>query len=43
VSPCGDFAAIGSKNGSVIVLRLKNTDLELEEIYSGEHSSCVNI
>jgi autophagy-related protein 16 len=43
ISPAGDYAVVGSKNGSVIVLKLKFDELELEEIYNGEHSSCVSI
>jgi len=43
ISPCGDFAVFGSKNGSVFVIKLKYNELELEEIHVGEHSCCVNI
>lgn len=39
ISPSGDYAVIGSKNGNVIVLKLKYDSIELEEIYSGEHAS----
>ena len=38
VSPNGDYAVIGSKNGSVIVLKIAYDGLQLEEIYQGEHS-----
>jgi autophagy-related protein 16-1 len=43
ISPTGDYAVIGSKNGSVIILKLKFDEIELEEIYNGEHSSWVSI
>eukprot|EP00345_Euplotes_harpa_P000219 CAMPEP_0168323396 /NCGR_PEP_ID=MMETSP0213-20121227/3455_1 /TAXON_ID=151035 /ORGANISM="Euplotes harpa, Strain FSP1.4" /LENGTH=105 /DNA_ID=CAMNT_0008325457 /DNA_START=344 /DNA_END=657 /DNA_ORIENTATION=- len=39
ISPSGDYAVIGSKNGNVIVLKLNNDSIQLEEIYSGEHES----
>ena len=42
VSPSGDYAVIGSNNGSVIVLKLLNDEVEIEEIYNKEHISWVN-
>ena len=43
ISPCGDYATLGSKDGSVFILKLNMGELELEEIYDGEHGSWVSI
>lgn len=43
ISPNGDYAVIGSKNGSVIVIKLGLDEIQLEEIYTGEHNSCINV
>lgn len=39
VSPNGDYGVIGSNNGTVIVLKLLNDEIEIEEIYKNEHIS----
>ncbi|CAI2363605.1 unnamed protein product [Moneuplotes crassus] len=43
IAPSGDYAVVGSKNGDVIILKLNTDEIQLEEIYRGEHSNCVNI
>lgn len=42
VSPNGDYGVIGSKNGSVIVVKLTNDEILLEEVYKKEHIGSVN-
>ena len=42
ISPGGDYAVVGSKNGSVIILKLSSSSIEIEEIYKGEHTSSID-
>ena len=39
VSPTGKFAALGSKNGQLIILNLN--DGEIEEIFDREHTTSI--
>ena len=42
ISPGGDHAVIGSKNGSVLVLKLNYGEIDLDKVYKKEHNCWVN-
>ena len=38
----GNYGAVGSKQGNIIIFEIKGDKMQIEEIYQGNHSSCIN-